>query len=131
MIDKEALYSTISENIKISVTPLFVAEKSRPEQNFYLFKYRVIVTNKGNEKVQLLSRCWKIRNGNQKEELVRGPGVVGKTPVLAPNESFSYESFCPLSTPTGNMRGYFEFMILRNQTKFQANIPLFFLRLDN
>jgi hypothetical protein len=34
---------------------------------------------------------------------VRGPGVVGKQPILKPGESFEYTSGCPLSTPFGVM----------------------------
>ena len=38
-------------------------------------------------------------------EEVKGPGVVGEQPVLAPGESFKYSSWCPLKTPIGVMRG--------------------------
>ena len=36
---------------------------------------------------------------------VRGPGVVGKQPVLKPGESFEYTSGVPLPTPSGFMTG--------------------------
>ncbi len=131
MLENPAVYSATSEKIEVNVTPRFVSEKSNPEQNFYLYKYRIIITNGGQRRVKLLSRCWKIRNGRQKEEVIRGPGVVGKTPELEPFDSFSYESFCPLNTPTGNMRGYFEFIDLETEEIFQVPVPLFFLRIDN
>ncbi|MFZ8933143.1 MAG: Co2+/Mg2+ efflux protein ApaG [Bacteriovoracaceae bacterium] len=131
MIQEKAIYSDIDKNVKICVTPYFVNEKSKPDQNFYLYKYRIIISNEGSKTIQLLARCWKIRDGKQKEEVIRGPGVIGKTPILGPQESFSYESFCPLSTPTGNMRGYFEFIELEEQNKFKVKVPLFFFRLDH
>ncbi len=40
---------------------------------------------------------------------LRGPGVVGKQPVLKPGEEFDYSSFCPLTTPQGAMEGEFLF----------------------
>ena len=40
--------------------------------------------------------------------IFRGPGVVGETPVLKPGDVYEYTSACPLSTPTGNMKGEFE-----------------------
>ena len=41
-------------------------------------------------------------------EEVRGPGVVGQTPVIAAGESFSYTSGCPLRTPSGIMVGSYQ-----------------------
>ena len=38
----------------------------------------------------------------------RGPGVVGETPVLKPGDVYEYTSACPLTTPTGSMKGEFE-----------------------
>ena len=59
----------------------------------------------GSKTVQLLSRHWVITDANGKQEHVRGPGVVGKTPILRQGESFSYTSFCPLPTQMGTMHG--------------------------
>ena len=44
----------------------------------------------------------------RKGRRVRGPGVVGKQPVLEPGESFEYMSFCPLCTSFGTMRGTYQ-----------------------
>ena len=69
------------------------------------------------ETFQLLSRAWEIVDGGDgtdsippRTERVRGPGVVGETPVLAPGESFSYSSFAQLRTPAGSMRGTYTFV---------------------
>jgi ApaG protein len=58
---------------------------------------------------------------------VSGPGVVGHQPKIRPGESFEYESFCPLPTPTGNMRGTYQ-MIDEAGKEIDIRIPLFFLR---
>jgi ApaG protein len=40
---------------------------------------------------------------------VRGLGVVGEQPRLAPGESFEYTSGTALATPVGTMRGSYQF----------------------
>jgi len=40
---------------------------------------------------------------------VRGDGVVGEQPRLAPGQSFQYTSGCQLSTPIGTMHGTYRF----------------------
>ena len=41
-------------------------------------------------------------------EEVKGPGVVGEQPMLAPGESFTYTSGCPLPTASGTMEGTYQ-----------------------
>ena len=93
--------------IIVKSTPFLSRERTIPEKDHYFYMYRITITNKGQEKVKLLKRRFKIRNGKGSQKEVEGLGVVGQNPTLAPNESFSYTSYCPLDTPTGNMRGSF------------------------
>ena len=55
--------------------------------------------------MQLTHRHWRITDANGRLEEVRGPGVVGEQPKLAPGETFRYASGCPLRTPSGIMVG--------------------------
>jgi ApaG protein len=57
---------------------------------------------------------------------VRGPGVVGKTPVLDPGESFTYTSGCPLGTASGIMVGSYQ-MQLQDGSLIDVAIPAFSL----
>ena len=57
---------------------------------------------------------------------MRGPGVVGEEPVLAPGESFEYTSSCPLPTPSGFMVGDYE-METRDGENFLVQVPAFSL----
>ena len=79
-----------------------------PGRNQWFFLYTITITNDGSETVQLLTRHWIITDGNGKVEEVRGPGVVGKQPILKPGESFEYTSGCPLTTPFGVMEGTYQ-----------------------
>jgi ApaG protein len=58
--------------------------------------------------------------------VVKGPGVVGHQPVLAPGESFEYTSFCPLTTPFGTMEGSYQ-MVTDGGDTFKATIAQFAL----
>lgn len=94
----------------VKVRVRFVAEQSDPAADLYLFAYTIRVENTGAVAAQLLSRHWVITDGNGKVEEVRGPGVVGEQPRLAPGESFEYTSGCPLNTPYGTMKGSYQCM---------------------
>jgi ApaG protein len=61
-----------------------------------------------------------------KVQEVRGPGVVGNQPVLAPGESFEYTSGCPLTVPFGSMHGTYQ-MINDRKEQFDIEIAPFVL----
>jgi ApaG protein len=86
----------------------------------------VRITNEGDETVQLLSRHWKITDATGHTEEVKGPGVVGEQPVLAPGESFQYTSGCPLRTSTGLMHGTYQ-MVDEDGAHFDVEIAAFAL----
>jgi ApaG protein len=117
----------ITENIRVEVLSRYSAENSRPLEDNWVFQYTVRITNQGPETVQLISRHWVITDGSQHTEDVRGPGVVGEQPVLAPGESFQYSSWCPLKTPTGNMRGTYQ-MARASGEQFDIEIAPFALK---
>jgi ApaG protein len=121
------IYQQTTGHIHIEVEPRYVAEHSMPEHDRYVFTYTVKIQNKGSRPVQLLARHWVITNGRGESEHVKGPGVVGQQPTIKAGETFTYSSFCPLSTPTGNMRGRYT-MIDELKKEFDVEIPLFFLR---
>jgi len=80
----------------------------------------------GSDTVQLLSRHWTITDATGHAEEIKGPGVVGEQPVLAPGESFHYTSGCPLKTSTGVMRGTYQ-MVDEDGGYFDVEIAPFAL----
>jgi ApaG protein len=122
-------YTETTHNVQIDVTPTYLGEQGSPQETQYVFSYRVTITNNGDSAVQLLSRHWIITDGDGKVEEVKGPGVIGEQPIIPPGESHTYESFCPLSTPTGNMRGSYQ-MKSDSENFIDVKTPLFFLRSD-
>ncbi|TFG98084.1 MAG: Co2+/Mg2+ efflux protein ApaG [Myxococcales bacterium] len=117
----------VTQGIRVSVESRYAPEHSQPQRNQWFFLYTIQISNEGEEQVQLLSRHWIIRDGTGKIEEVRGPGVVGETPVLEPGASFQYTSGCPLATPFGSMEGTYE-MVNGRGDRFNARIARFSLR---
>jgi ApaG protein len=117
-----------TRGVRVEVKSQWLPERSNPTRKQWFFTYHVTISNHGEEVVQLVSRHWIIKNGAGKTEHVRGPGVVGETPTLAPGESFKYQSFCPLDTPIGSMEGTYQMIVVgREQEKFDALIAPFTL----
>jgi len=119
-----------TRGIRVQVQSFYDAERSSPEESYYFFVYHVQISNVGTEVAQLISREWIITDGNGETQRVKGPGVVGEQPVLAPGETFEYTSYCPLPTPVGAMYGSYR-MILGNGESFQAEIAPFSLAVPN
>ena len=115
-----------TRGVRVAVKASFVPERSQPIQDRWFFSYRIRISNTGPVPVQLLNRHWVITDANGQVEEVRGPGVIGEQPHLAPGESFEYTSFCPLSTPFGTMEGSYE-MVTGNGDRFLAEIGQFTL----
>ena len=116
----------ITNNVRVEVESQFVPDRSQPFEQLWHFMYTVRITNEGDETVQLLSRHWIITDGCGRTEEVRGPGVVGEQPVLAPGETFQYTSSCPLPTATGLMRGAYQ-MVTEGGDHFDVEIAPFAL----
>jgi ApaG protein len=120
------MYSETTRAIKVTVRPFYLEQHSSPADNHYVWAYHVRIENEGPDTVQLRNRHWRITDGFGRLQEVRGPGVVGEQPVLAPGESFEYTSSCPLATPSGFMVGDYE-METRAGENFLVRVPPFSL----
>ncbi len=122
------MYTATTRAIRVTVTPQYVPEQSDPTNAQYVWAYHVSIENRGDSTVQLRSRHWKITDGLGRVQEVKGPGVVGKTPMLRPGDSFKYTSGTPLSTPSGIMSGTYQ-MVNEQGEKFDIEVPTFSLDL--
>jgi ApaG protein len=125
--DPAPVSEAVTQHIRVEVMSRYAPENARQNEGEWLFEYTVRITNQGDETVRLVSRHWIITDGTGQVEEVRGPGVVGEQPVLAPGESFQYSSWCPLKTPTGVMRGTYS-MVTKEGDQFEIAIAPFALR---
>lgn len=123
-----AVYEARTRDILVRVVTEYVAAESDPAEGRWVWGYMVEIENHGTETVQLVSRHWIITDALNRVQEVRGEGVVGEQPTLGPREAYRYTSGCPLTTPSGSMRGSYQ-MLTADGEAFDAMIPEFSLHL--
>jgi ApaG protein len=116
----------VTRGVRVRVQSEYAPERSHPSKNQWFFLYTITISNEGPETVQLLTRHWIITDATGHVEEVRGPGVVGKQPILRPGEAFEYTSGCPLTTPFGTMEGTYQ-MVTDTGERFDAAVAQFTL----
>jgi ApaG protein len=120
------MYAAVTRDIKVTVKPRFISERSSPDNGYFFWAYTIEITNQGNKTVQLKTRHWRITDGVGRLQEVRGAGVVGEQPVLKPGDSYEYTSGVPLPTPSGFMAGTYG-MVTDAGENFDIEIPAFSL----
>jgi len=120
------MYRAVTRQIEVTVEPNFQPGRSAIDRGQYFWSYTIVITNTGNETVQLRTRHWVITDAIGRKEVVRGEGVVGKQPVLAPGERFEYTSGVPLATASGFMTGRYQ-MVSETGEHFEIDVPTFSL----
>jgi ApaG protein len=124
------MYSATTHSIVITVEPYYLDEESAPRDHRYVWAYKVKIENQGKQTVQLKRRYWRITDAAGRTQEVRGDGVVGEQPVLAPGESFEYTSGTPLTTSSGIMAGRY-YMETVDGHGLEVDIPAFSLDSPN
>jgi len=120
------MYRAVTRQIEVTVEPNFLPERSSAENREYFWSYTIVITNAGEETVQLQTRHWIITDASGRKQEVRGQGVVGEQPVLAPGQSFEYTSGVPLATASGFMTGHYQ-MVTESGEQFEIDVPTFSL----
>ena len=117
-----------NKHILIKVTPNFIEKNSMIEFNKYVFAYEVEIKNESSQPIQLISRHWIIENSKFEKFEVKGEGVIGEQPTIAPGEVYHYSSFTEISTPSGFMWGSYQ-MLTEGEISFDVEIPKFELNM--
>ena len=120
------MYRAVTRQIEVTVEPNFMPDRSSAEKSRYFWSYTIVITNNGNETVQLQTRHWIIIDASGLRQDVKGEGVVGEQPVLAPGERFEYTSGVLLSTASGVMTGRYQ-MVSETGEHFEIDVPTFSL----
>jgi ApaG protein len=117
-------HTAMTDGVTVRVAVNFLPEQSRIEAGKWFWVYHIRIENDSDETLQLMTRHWRITDGNGDVSMVDGEGVVGEQPVIAPGHSHDYVSGCPLPTPQGSMEGHYIF--LRDDgSEVEALIPFF------
>src|SRR3982751_3600198 len=120
------MYRAVTRQIEVTVEPTFLPQLSSVDKGQYFWSYRTVIPNTGAETVQLRTRHWIITDATGRKQEVRGEGVVGEQPVLAPGERFEYTSGVPLPTASGFMTGRYQ-MVTGGGERFEIDVPAFSL----
>ena len=119
------MYSTITNDIKVSVIPEYDTFNSFPANNKFVFRYNIIIENLSNEAVMLMKRSWLIYDVGYGFTEVKGDGVIGLTPEIQPGEKFKYFSNVMVRSGMGSMQGSYSFRNILTQETFESDIPKF------
>ena len=120
------MYRAVTRQIEVTVEPNFVPEQSSADRSRYFWSYTIVITNSGDETVQLQDAALDHHRRLRPAAGGRGEGVVGEQPVLAPGERFEYTSGVPLSTASGFMTGRYQ-MVSESGERFEIDVPTFSL----
>ncbi|WP_138431129.1 Co2+/Mg2+ efflux protein ApaG [Fodinibius saliphilus] len=116
----------VSHDISVEVKPVYLEEESNPIAHKHVFAYFIKIKNMGDEPVQLVSRYWEIEDSQGKDHEITGDGVIGVQPIIQPNDSHSYNSFCVLKSFEGSMQGHYTMKREDGET-IEVRIPKFLL----
>jgi len=132
----------ITDNVRVQVSSIYRPERSDEKLDKHCFAYNVRITNESpSQNIQLVSRRFEIQTiGSDTKDVVQGPGVTGRQPILKPGESFEYTSTAPLSVKpmldktavVARMEGEYNFVLLGedgstplSSTPLQAKMGVF------
>lgn len=132
----------ITDNVRVQVSSTYRPERSDKNLDKHCFAYNVRITNESStQNIQLVSRRFEIQTiGSTTKDVVQGPGVTGRQPILKPGESFEYTSTAPLSVKpmvdktsvVARMEGQYNFVLLGedgttpiSSTPLQAKMGVF------
>lgn len=116
--------------MSVQVEPRYLPDQSSPEDRIFTFAYTITVTNTAKVSAQLIARHWLINDASGHAQEVKGLGVIGQQPLLAPGESFRYTSGCRLQAASGTMHGSF-FVVTEHGERFDVPVPMFVLEAGN
>ena len=91
--------------VDVEVLPLYLENESEPDSDQYVWAYCVVITNNGCEPLTLQKRFWSIIEDQGALRKISGEGVVGETPTILPQGTYSYTSGAVLGSPSGFMFG--------------------------
>lgn len=117
--------SKITQGILIQAAPEFNEFYSSAQRENFVFTYHISIQNNTNFACQLINRKWLIFDSIGVQSEVKGQGVIGLQPIIQPGDVYEYESYCPIKSDIGYMKGSYQMKRIDNNELFEVQIPLF------
>lgn len=121
----EMIAAQLAQAVDVEVEATFHAQESCRSESRYVFRYTVTVHNHSSRSIQLLARYWRITQGDGEVQEVRGRGVVGQQPIIAPGQLFRYTSRAIVDAPVAIMEGAYTCVDTASQRPFEVAIAPF------
>lgn len=119
------IFSSVTEGVIVTAQPQYLEEHSAPAKKEFVFAYHIRIENESPYTVQLLERHWIIFDGHGRTKEVKGTGVIGLQPILKPGDVHEYNSWSPIQSEIGFMRGFYTMLRKEDLIQFQVEIPRF------
>lgn len=120
-------YTLATNGVLIQVQVYYNHEYSNSAANKHIFVYKIYLKNLNSFTVQLLRRHWIIFDSNGIKNEVEGEGVIGKQPILLPDEVHQYASWASITSEIGSMEGTYTMKNLDTSELFEVSVPYFSL----
>lgn len=120
-------YLASTKDINITVWPEFLDSKSSVIGDLFVWAYHIRIDNIGEDSVQLTDRHWRIIDEQGIVQEIKGEGVVGEQPIIAPGGTYQYSSGVHLRYPSGIMMGTYKMKKILGEESFEVTIPNFSL----
>lgn len=79
-------------NVKVDDV-IYMPSLDAPEDKPHPFVYFISIHNQSADRVTIRGRKWVVREDDGETTVVEGDGVIGQSPMIAPGEDFSYNSY--------------------------------------
>jgi len=112
-----------TKGINIFVETGYKGRYLSKQGHLYIFVYNITITNLGENLVQLMGRHWYIYDTGEGPSEVSGDGVVGQQPIIAPGQSYTYQSGCHLRASIGLMKGHYKMKNVDTGGFFRVAVP--------
>lgn len=121
-------YIETTRDIELRISPMYMSEYSAPQHEEYAFLYKVELLNSFDDDIQLISKEVTIRDGSRNQYTLEFDDINDEQPCIPAGDKFEYSTYCPLDTPTGNLRGFILARNMRTNEFFEILMPLVFFR---
>lgn len=125
LLNLKPMLAQITQGVKVSVTTEFQGDYSNPEENHFVFTYKIRIENNSSNTIQLQRRRWYIIDILGVNREVEGEGVIGQQPIIEPGEFHEYVSGCNLTSGIGKMVGTYQMERLIDGSLFSVLVPEF------